>query len=123
MEQMRLTFLHCVPRCTPPHFVVNVMKMMVLSVLIHTLVGAKLFICTMYVTCVEEVKLMALVLCCVLCREGFGVDSGLLWGLLQGRVKLGLKSRYLVQKQHAVCTRANTFPQESGLATASSSRQ
>ena len=42
-------------------------------------------------------------MCCVLGREGFGVDSGLLQGFLSGRVKLGLKSGYLVQKSEAGC--------------------
>ena len=39
---------------------------------------------------------------CALCREGFEVDSGLLGGLLKGRVKLGLKSGHMVQKQRAL---------------------
>ena len=42
MEWMGLTFLHflhCAPRKTPPHFVVEAMKLIVLSVLTHTLMG------------------------------------------------------------------------------------
>ena len=41
---------------------------------------------------------MTLVLRCVLYREGFGVDSGLLAGFLEGRITLGLKLGYLVQQ-------------------------
>ena len=41
---MRLTFVHCAARSTPPHFVVNVVKIIVLSVLTHTVAGTKLFI-------------------------------------------------------------------------------
>ena len=71
--------VHCAPRSTPPHFGVNVMTIIVLSVLTHTLVVTKLFIGIPQITCVVEVKFAALVFCCVLCREG--VDSGLLGGL------------------------------------------
>ena len=42
MEGVRLTFLPCGPRSTPPHFVGIIMKVIVLSVLAHTLVGTKL---------------------------------------------------------------------------------
>ena len=112
MEWMRLTVVHCAPRSTPLHFVVNAMKKnIVLSVLTHRHVGAKLFVwhafqeassvpgfekknClfgTIHVTCAEVVEFIALVLCCVLSKEGFGVGSGLFGGLIQGRVKLGLK--------------------------------
>ena len=61
MEWMRLTFVHCAPECTPPHFVVNAMKMIVLCVLTHVF---------------WKVEVTALVLCCVHYRERFGVDSG-----------------------------------------------
>ena len=47
---------------------------------------------------VLRVEFTALVFCCVLYQEGSGVDSGLLWGLPEGRVKLGLKLGYLVHK-------------------------
>ena len=45
-----------------------------------------------------QVEFTDLVLCNVLSREGFAVASGVLCGLLHGRVKLGLKLGYLVQK-------------------------
>ena len=45
---------------------------------------------------VLQVEFTNLILCCVLCREGFGVDCGTLWGPLEGRMNLGLKSGYLV---------------------------
>ena len=38
MEWMRLAFVHSAPRSTPPHFVVNVIRSIVLSVLTHTIV-------------------------------------------------------------------------------------
>ena len=44
MEWMRLAFVHCAAKSIPSHFVVNVVKITVLSVLTHTLVGAKLFL-------------------------------------------------------------------------------
>ena len=43
MEWMRLMFVHCAPKSAPPHFVVNVIKSLVLSVMTHILVGSKLF--------------------------------------------------------------------------------
>ena len=39
----------------------------------------------------DQVGFTDLVLCCALCREGFGADSGLLGELLWVRVKIGLK--------------------------------
>ena len=44
IEGMGLRFVHSAARSKPPHFVVSVMKIIVLSVLTHTLVGTKLFI-------------------------------------------------------------------------------
>ena len=94
-EGMRLMLA---ARSAPPHFVVNVMRIILQSVLTHTFVGTKLFIGTItHVTFVVQLEFTAFVLCCVFCREGFGVDSSLLWGLLEGRIKLGLKPRYLAQ--------------------------
>ena len=52
------------------------MKIIVLSVLTDMLVGTKLLIWH-NVTCVEQLEFTDCVLCFVLCREGFGVDSGL----------------------------------------------
>ena len=94
MEWMRLTVVLCPQKHT-------IIKIIVLSVLTHTFLHLWAQNClfgTICVTCVEEVKFTTRVSCCLLCREGFGVDSGVLWGLLQGRVKLGLESGYLVQK-------------------------
>ena len=55
MEGMRLTFVHCdIRRSTQPHFVANVMKIIVQSVLTHKLVGTQLLI-TRYVSCVKQV--------------------------------------------------------------------
>ena len=79
---MRLRFVHCAARSTPPHFVVHVMIIIVQSVLTLTFMGTKRFLGTIHVTCVEQVESTNLVLCFVLCREGFGVDSGLFGGLL-----------------------------------------
>ena len=91
--------VHCASRSTQPYFVANVMNVIVLCVLIHIVVGTKLFICcTMFVKCAVEVEFITVVLCCVLFREGFGVDSGLLGGFLSGEVQPGLQSGYLVQK-------------------------
>ena len=62
MEWMRLTFVHCAPRSTPPPFVVNVMKTILLSVLTHTSCGDKtVYLAQVHVTCVEEVEFTALV--------------------------------------------------------------
>ena len=55
-----MTFVHCAPRSTPPHFAVNVMKIIVLCVLTHVL---------------RKWKSQLLVLCCVLYTERLGVDS------------------------------------------------
>ena len=44
MEGMRLRFVHCDARSTPPHFVMNVRKIIVQSILTDTPVGTKLFI-------------------------------------------------------------------------------
>ena len=44
MEGMRLRPVYCGIRSTSPHFVVNVMKIIVLIVLTHTVAGMKLFI-------------------------------------------------------------------------------
>ena len=45
----------------------------------------------------------------MLCGEGFGFDSGLFGGLLEGRVELGLKLGYSVQKKHR-CTPGKHSP-------------
>ena len=55
--------MHCAPGRTPPHFVVNVMQIIVLSLLTYTLVRTKLCVDMGYVTRVEEVEFSALVLC------------------------------------------------------------
>ena len=49
-----MTFAHCAARSTPLHFMVNVWGTMVLSVLTHTLVGTKLLLGTIHVTCVNK---------------------------------------------------------------------
>ena len=43
MEWMRLTFVHCAPRSTPPHVVVKVMTIIARCGLIHSC-GHKLFV-------------------------------------------------------------------------------
>ena len=45
---------------------------------------------------VEQVEFTSLVLYCVLCRGGCGVDSGLLGGFFGGTKKLGMKSGHLI---------------------------
>ena len=56
MEGMRLRFVHCAATSTSPHFVVNAMKIIVLSVLTLT-VGTKFFVShktqDLHLTCVE----------------------------------------------------------------------
>ena len=66
MDEIGVCALHS--RSTPPHFVVNVMQIIVLIVLTHALTG--------YVTRVEEVEFSALVLCCVLEMERVGDGFG-----------------------------------------------
>ena len=44
------------------------------DVLTHALVETKLFIRTIDVTVLRQLELIDLVLCCVLCTNGFGVD-------------------------------------------------
>ena len=62
---------------------VNAMDFILYGVVAHTVVGTKLCVLgRTYVTCVGELHFTPLVLGCLLYREGFGVDCGLLGGLL-----------------------------------------
>ena len=98
MQGMRLGFVHSAARSTPPYFVVNVMKIIVQSLLSHKLVGTRQFsMHKKYHSCCAK-GIHRFLSCCVVCRQGVGVDSGLLVVFLYGRVKLGLKSGYLAQK-------------------------
>ena len=74
MQSMRLRFVNCTFRSTPPHLVVNVIKIMVQSALMHTLVGTKLFI--RHNTCH---------ICCAIGNHRFGLfvcSVGMLLGLI-----------------------------------------
>ena len=82
-EGMRLRFVHCAARSTPPWFVANVMKILVQHILTHTLVGQNWLVDTKHIKFVVQRELSDLVLCCVLYKEGCGVDCGLLGGLRQ----------------------------------------
>ena len=60
--------------------------------------GDKTVLGKTHVTCVEEVEFTDLVRCYLLCREGFGLDSGLLRGASLGEGKIGAKLGPLVQQ-------------------------
>ena len=77
---MRLTYVHCLVRSTPPQFVAHVLKIIVQSIL----GGQNCSSGTIHVTCFEQVDFIDLVLCFVLCRDGFGVDCGMLGGFSRG---------------------------------------
>ena len=74
MERIRLRTAHCAARSTSPHYVVNRLTVFFLDQ--NCLFG------TTHGTVAVQGEFTDLVLCCVLCREGFGVDSSLLGGLL-----------------------------------------
>ena len=57
----------CAVTSIPPHFVVNAMSTIVLSVLTTCLWGQDCLLDTTHVTRIVEVEFTAVVLCCVLC--------------------------------------------------------
>ena len=90
VQRMRLRFVHCAARSTH-HFVVNLMKIIVLSVLTHKCVGTKLFIWrnTCHMLSKWNSQIMSYVVFSV--GKGLGLSLVCLGGLLSGRVKLELK--------------------------------
>ena len=67
MEGMWLTFVHCAARSTPPHFVVNIWKIIGRSVLTHISPGTKLFIRhdTYHICCAKGIRRFGLMPCAV----------------------------------------------------------
>ena len=105
MEWMRLTFVHCAPRSTPPHFVMNVIKINVLCVLTHVLKKWKSQLWSYVVCSIGSIgnRLVFILVCC----------RGLSW-LGKAGITIRVLGTTIAPRAHAGCApcahRANISP-------------